>query len=452
MSGGPYSQFYPTNTASTITITNETSASETDLITFMKGSAGSNKVLYSDTALTYNPNAEKLTSTNIDATAVTAVTTVASGSIGTNLLRLSATGAHGTNDQQFSWDSIEGVILEGTTSPYEGRLTLSRLLTEGSSNRIVLNDRTTVNNFNMFSDSDEFNMSFNSLKFPLNLNENGLMKLTGTGAAVQYTSQTAASLDYWRLVATGATAASNFRFNYFDGTNTNKMFSVSPIGTIELGTASTSATGISILGVGTSAIACGDTAKGKISFFMNNDTIVYSGSVSPAFATLTSAGIYTVESSSALGEVITSTFRAHKTRSSGTSYVSPNFVAQNTTSASAFGSGSYCYLANNGTTWTASSDRRLKTNIKPFGDCLHKILALKPVTYQWIHSGDSAVGFVAQDVLEVIPELVNTPDDPEKMLGVDLTNLTSFLVKAIQEQQVMIQELTARIKVLEGSK
>jgi hypothetical protein len=102
--------------------------------------------------------------------------------------------------------------------------------------------------------------------------------------------------------------------------------------------------------------------------------------------------------------------------------------------------------------WRTASDRRMKTNIVPYGSCLDKVLALNPVTYNWINNNAKGIGFIAQEVLEVIPELISLPDNPEDMLGIDLTNMTSFLVKAFQEQNVIIKKLEQRIKILEDSK
>jgi hypothetical protein len=57
------------------------------------------------------------------------------------------------------------------------------------------------------------------------------------------------------------------------------------------------------------------------------------------------------------------------------------------------------------------------------------------------------VGFVAQELQTVIPEVVT--GDPEKQLGVDYGSLVAVAFKAIQEQQALITALTARITALE---
>ena len=65
---------------------------------------------------------------------------------------------------------------------------------------------------------------------------------------------------------------------------------------------------------------------------------------------------------------------------------------------------------------TCSSDRRLKKNITPFGPVLDHLTALQPVHYFWRaedfparHFGKSqSYGLIAQDVEQVLPELVAT--------------------------------------------
>jgi len=52
-----------------------------------------------------------------------------------------------------------------------------------------------------------------------------------------------------------------------------------------------------------------------------------------------------------------------------------------------------------------TSDRELKTDIKPFTTCLDEILKLEPYTFRWKDSGDLDLGFMAQDVKTTWPSL-----------------------------------------------
>ena len=62
-------------------------------------------------------------------------------------------------------------------------------------------------------------------------------------------------------------------------------------------------------------------------------------------------------------------------------------------------------------------------------------------------------GFVAQEMKEVFPEMVNERKlAGGNFLDTNLTNLQVYLVKAIQEQQAQIEGLKARLAKLEGAK
>lgn len=75
------------------------------------------------------------------------------------------------------------------------------------------------------------------------------------------------------------------------------------------------------------------------------------------------------------------------------------------------------------------SDIRLKSNIKPSKYGLEQVLKLNPVWY--IMDGQEQVGFIAQDVERIMPELVVELRDGLK--GVMYANMVSVLAKAVQE-------------------
>lgn len=89
-----------------------------------------------------------------------------------------------------------------------------------------------------------------------------------------------------------------------------------------------------------------------------------------------------------------------------------------------------------GTLTVNTSDKRFKTNIQPISNALSKVLGLSGVYYNWKENpnGDKRIGFVAQDVEKVVPELVfKNERTPEKYLGVHYDNVTPLLVEAIKE-------------------
>jgi hypothetical protein len=111
---------------------------------------------------------------------------------------------------------------------------------------------------------------------------------------------------------------------------------------------------------------------------------------------------------------------------------------------------------------TASSDIRLKTNIKTIQNALGMVSRMRGVYFDWIENGNQSIGLIAQEVQEVIPELVlesvvkNPPsfpgeETPEKtILSVDYGKIVSVLIEAIKEQQKQIEEQNKRIAFLEA--
>ena len=110
--------------------------------------------------------------------------------------------------------------------------------------------------------------------------------------------------------------------------------------------------------------------------------------------------------------------------------------------------GAYC----DGTgDWIAGSDRSYKKDINyDFKYGLNEVEQLKPVHY--VHKQDKdnkkQVGFIAQDILNVLPEVVS---GTEGSYGVSYGQITAVLVKAIQEQQNQIKELKDEIEKIRRS-
>ena len=97
------------------------------------------------------------------------------------------------------------------------------------------------------------------------------------------------------------------------------------------------------------------------------------------------------------------------------------------------------------------SDFRLKENIEPLPPQLDNIMALKPSEFDYKDGSGHQIGFIAQDMQEVYPDVVGEGEDEMLMItGWDKT--TARLVKAIQEQQTIINDLKTRIIALEGAK
>jgi len=90
---------------------------------------------------------------------------------------------------------------------------------------------------------------------------------------------------------------------------------------------------------------------------------------------------------------------------------------------------------------TAYSDARLKTNVKSFENGLGKVMRLQPVTYDRTDKNSSGeIGFLAQQVKDVEPNLV-FGDEEIGHLSLDYSRMVVLLTKALQEQQLQIEEL-----------
>jgi hypothetical protein len=92
------------------------------------------------------------------------------------------------------------------------------------------------------------------------------------------------------------------------------------------------------------------------------------------------------------------------------------------------------------------SDRTVKKNIAPLEDALAKVEALQGVSFDWIGDEDKLreIGFVAQDVQPIVPEVVRTIEtDVGDVLGVDYPKLTALLVEAIKTLSARVQALEA---------
>jgi hypothetical protein len=111
------------------------------------------------------------------------------------------------------------------------------------------------------------------------------------------------------------------------------------------------------------------------------------------------------------------------------------------------------------TTISGISDGRLKENIRDLDVGLSAVMALKPRRFDWKkesgNDGKEVMGFIAQEVETLFPELIDEFKKGEDSES-DITYKTlrqdfiPLLVKAMQEQQVQIQELKAEIEILKN--
>ena len=99
-----------------------------------------------------------------------------------------------------------------------------------------------------------------------------------------------------------------------------------------------------------------------------------------------------------------------------------------------------------------ASDKRLKENIEELPYGIEEILQLKPVTYNWKRYPENGrhIGLIAQEVKDVLPELVETGNSEQQYLHLDYTNIIPVLINGLKELKAENDELKARIEVLEA--
>ena len=106
-----------------------------------------------------------------------------------------------------------------------------------------------------------------------------------------------------------------------------------------------------------------------------------------------------------------------------------------------------------GGSWS-SSDVRFKKNITTYENALNRIMQIRGVSFDWRvdeypqqrFSDSRQVGFIAQEVEKVVPDLIK--EGPDGYKGVEYAKFTPIIVEAIKEQQKQIEELKAENEVL----
>ena len=101
----------------------------------------------------------------------------------------------------------------------------------------------------------------------------------------------------------------------------------------------------------------------------------------------------------------------------------------------------------------AYSDRRIKENIVTIDTALEKVNKLRGVYYNRIDDEDKEreIGFIAQEVNEVAPELVTYAEDVDQY-GVKYGNTTALLVEAIKELTQQVKDLKQEIEEIKNVK
>ena len=91
--------------------------------------------------------------------------------------------------------------------------------------------------------------------------------------------------------------------------------------------------------------------------------------------------------------------------------------------------------------WTTRSSARLKRNVQSITTGLDQVLQLRGVTFTWKDTQLPSIGFIAEEVAQVLPEAVEFEKNGKDAKGIDYNKLTPLLVEAIKSQQKTLEEL-----------
>jgi hypothetical protein len=96
--------------------------------------------------------------------------------------------------------------------------------------------------------------------------------------------------------------------------------------------------------------------------------------------------------------------------------------------------------------WGTYSSRRFKTNIQTLSDALGKVERLRGVSYTLKATGKREIGVIAEEVGEVVPEVVTYEANGKDARAVDYNRLTALLIEATKQQQAEIASALKQIK------
>tara|TARA_A100001201_G_scaffold4811_3_gene9254 strand:- start:1691 stop:2956 length:1266 start_codon:yes stop_codon:yes gene_type:complete len=98
------------------------------------------------------------------------------------------------------------------------------------------------------------------------------------------------------------------------------------------------------------------------------------------------------------------------------------------------------------TDFNSTSDTTVKENIQVIEDPLASIIRIDGVTFTWKDSGKNSAGVTAQNLEEVLPNLVSNGD----LKSVNYNGLVGYLIEAVKSQQEQIDELKSRLDSLDS--
>lgn len=91
--------------------------------------------------------------------------------------------------------------------------------------------------------------------------------------------------------------------------------------------------------------------------------------------------------------------------------------------------------------WRTYSSGRWKTNVRTIDNAMDKVRRLRGVRFDWRDSGTPDIGMIAEEVAQVVPEIVDCETDGTGASSLTYDRLVALLVEALKEQEARIAEL-----------
>ncbi|MFC1766172.1 tail fiber domain-containing protein [Planctomycetota bacterium] len=95
--------------------------------------------------------------------------------------------------------------------------------------------------------------------------------------------------------------------------------------------------------------------------------------------------------------------------------------------------------------WLTYSSKRWKTNVQTIDHPMDKVKQLRGVYFNWKEQGQRDVGLIAEEISQVMPEVVNFEDNGTDVSGVAYDRLVALLIEAVKEQDQKIEELEEKL-------
>lgn len=91
-----------------------------------------------------------------------------------------------------------------------------------------------------------------------------------------------------------------------------------------------------------------------------------------------------------------------------------------------------------------TSDKNLKSNIYPFFTTVNDVLTLQPRQFNWKNTGNPDIGFIAQEVNEVWPSLIDS--DSHGSMGIAYSRFIPLLLECIRELNLRVTSLESDLR------